>query len=129
MATDFGQDLSLWPDIDNMGALVNGTTGLAQALCRRLTTPRGGLSYDPGYGTDMRAFLNEAFSGTSAGAAQQAIEAEVIQDERVLDAVASVTFIAASSLLIAHLTVRTSDGPFLMVLAITALTVAILKAG
>ena len=129
MATDFGQDVSLFPDLDGSGALVYGFTCLAQALLRRLTTPRGGLFYDPGYGTDIRGFLGESLGSNATGAIQQAIESEVTQDERVLNATATVTFIPAANTLIAHLTVQTGDGPFSLVIAITSLTVTLLKAG
>lgn len=125
-----GVDLSLWPDVDAASAMVSGTTALGQALLRRLTTPRGGLFYDPGYGTDIRSFLNDSMSTDGTSAVEQAIEREVLQDERVIDASAAVTFDFASGTLIASLSVQASDAStFSLVLAVTAITVTLLKAG
>jgi hypothetical protein len=133
MATDFGTDIDLWPDINPAGTLLTGANGntlvLAQALLRRLTTPRGGLFYDAGYGTDIRAFLGESMTASSTASIQQAIEREVTQDERVLNATASVVFVGATGVLVGHLTVQTSDGPFTLVISVTALSVTLLKAG
>jgi len=129
VAADFGTDLSLFPDLDVAGGLVSGNTCLAQALLRRLITPRGGLFYDPGYGTDIRGFIGDSLGPNSTGAIQQSIEREVLQDERVLGASASVAFVAATGVLIGHLNIQTSDGPFQLVISVTALSVTLLKAG
>jgi hypothetical protein len=130
VATDFGTDLSCWPDLDGSGALVSGYIQLGQALCRRLTCPRGGLLYDPGYGTDIRGYLGETLAATTTSSLiQSAIEREVTQDERVFAAQAQVTIVPAANMLVAHLTVQTADGPFNYVLAVTALSVTLLKAG
>jgi hypothetical protein len=64
MATDFGTDISCYPDLDGSFGLVSGFTLIAQDLARRLETPRGGLFYDSNYGTDVRGWVNAA--GTPA---------------------------------------------------------------
>lgn len=55
---DYGTDLSCVVDLDAGLAEVTGNTLLAQALARRLITPRGGLLDDPNYGYDLTQFLN-----------------------------------------------------------------------
>jgi phage baseplate assembly protein W len=129
MATDFGTDLSLWPDIDPSGATVSGFTCLAQALLRRLTTPRGGLFYDPGYGTDIRGYLGESMTNASAGSIQNAIEREITQDERITSAVVTATINLLASIIVVHITLQTALGPFTLVLAVSSVTVTLLKAG
>ena len=69
-----GVDLA-WPgnDIDAGGAYVSGVAALTQALLRRLTTPRGGLFYDPNYGTDIRAWVGETTTPDRVSTLQQQI--------------------------------------------------------
>ena len=43
------------PDLDPYFRVVTGRTAVAQALLRRLVTPRGGLLGEPLYGLDVRA--------------------------------------------------------------------------
>lgn len=126
--TDFGIDVSCVADIDPTFALVSGRRALAQALARRLSTPRGGLFYDGTYGYDLRSQLNAAvddFGGTFAIAA--AVEAEVEKDERVLAATAEVTFDASTERLRVAIAIMAADGPFALVLGVDAVTVEILS--
>src|SRR5690349_16156686 len=91
MATDFGSDISGFPDLDPTFSLVSGTTALAQAIARRLESPRGSLWYAPDYGTDVRGRLNDAFTASGLHALQSDIEAECEKDERIRHASATVT--------------------------------------
>lgn len=122
-----GTDLSLWPDLDPSGALVSGARCLAQALLRRLTTPRGGLFYDPGYGTDIRDLIGESLATDGADSLAQAIEQEVSQDERVLLATATMTFDQRTNIVAGTLSIQTSSGPFTLVLSVSAVTVSLLQ--
>jgi hypothetical protein len=78
-----GVDVSCYPDLDPLGTLVSGNTALAQAIARRLTTPRGGLFYDTNYGTDLRLYLNEGMTNEAQSRIKAAIESECAKDERV----------------------------------------------
>ena len=124
---DFGTDLSCYPGLDPLGTLVSGTTAVLQALARRLTTPRGGLFYDPNYGTDVRGFLNEAMTNESIARWKTAIDRECRQDPRVTSiAVDMIPNVAAHTLTI-HITGTTADGPFAAVFGVTSLTLDLLK--
>jgi hypothetical protein len=68
-APELGVDLAALPDLDPSFPLVAGLANLGQALARRLETPRGGLFYDPNYGTDVRAWLNEGFTSDATWSA------------------------------------------------------------
>ena len=115
--TDFGTDLTIKPDLSF--ELVSGKRNLALALMRRLVTPRGGLFYDPNYGTDLRRYLNEAYGSVNDALkyeVEQVAMNEVEKDPRVLDSSAVLEFgqIGQRS---AKLTViiLTRDGPFTLV--------------
>lgn len=126
MATDYGTDISFYPDLDPSGALVSGNVALSQAIARRLTTPRGGLFYDSNYGTDVRAFVNEVVNVESLARMRSAIERECLQDERCQSCTATLVFNAQGQALTIHVAGETADGPFRFVLAVTALTVDLL---
>jgi len=123
---DLGTDISCWPDLDPNGVLVSGRTALAQALARRLTTPRGGLFYDTNYGTDLRLYLNEGMTRDAQSRVKAAVEAECRKDERVSSCAADVVFNAAAQSLRISIAVNPGDGPFSLVLDVTKLTLALL---
>ena len=110
-----------------MLGIVTGPRVLAEAIARRLSTPRGGLFYDPTYGLDVRAWLNESLTPQRLFALRHAVEAEVEKDERVLSCSADLTFIAATKSLRLTLSIQTQDGPFALVLGVISLTVSILS--
>lgn len=122
-----GADLSLYPDLNPAGAMVSGSRCLAQALLRRFTTPRGGLFYDPDYGTDVRALLGESIANNDASSLGQAIEQEALKDERVLLATATMAFNTQTNTVSATLAITSSAGPFTMVLNVSAVTVSLLQ--
>jgi len=125
-ADPLGVDISCYPDLDAGFSLVSGYTALGQSLARRLETPRGGLFYDPDYGTDMREMVNDAATSAFAQQRQQQIEAEALKDERVGTATATVTYSPATSTATVKLTVDTAAGPYTFVMAVTAVTIALL---
>jgi phage baseplate assembly protein W len=126
LSDPLGVDISCYPDLDAGFALVSGYTALGQALARRLETPRGGLFYDPDYGTDVREMVNDAATSAFAQQRQQQIEAEALKDERVGTATATVTYSPATSTAAVKLTVDTAVGPFTFVLAVTQISIAVL---
>ena len=126
MATDYGVDVDCVTDIDKGFALVTGFKAVAQALARRLQTPRGGLFYDLDYGTDVRDLVEEGLTAREIAEWQAAIAQECEKDERVEHADATIALDAAASTATIKVRVETSAGPFQFVLAVSALTVALL---
>jgi hypothetical protein len=126
---DLGIDIACTDDIDPAFTPVTGTKALAQALVRRLITPRGLLFYDLEYGLDLRAYLNAGIAQGDGFAYRLAaqVEAECLKDERVGTVDAAVTFDAQTEKLTVLLQGTASDGPFRLVLAISAVTVEILR--
>lgn len=81
-------------DAMRTGVLVSGVELLAQALYRRLTTPRGTLDDgDDGivYGLDVCAFIGRDSTTDFIDGIPAAIEAECLKDDRVSSVEASVS--------------------------------------
>jgi hypothetical protein len=125
MAVDFGHDLSCTTDLTSDMAEVDGTLQLGQALARRIITPRGGLIDDPNYGYDVRGFLNDDVTSRTLAEVQAKMDAEFLKDERVLQSSTTLSF--TSGVLTTTTIIQTANGPFTLVLAISDVTVAILK--
>jgi hypothetical protein len=126
---DLGIDISCTDDLDPAFTPVTGTLALAQAIARRLITPRGGLFYDLEYGLDLRAYLNAGIAQSDGFAYRLGaqIESECLKDERVLSVNADVTFDPQTESLTVLLSGVAGAGPFRLVLSIDAVTVEILR--
>ncbi len=122
---DYGSDLSLLLDLDAMGAVVTGRLVLSQALVRRWSTPNGRLLDDPHYGYSVLDEINDDLGPNETAQIGSKMDAEAIKDERVVSCVTSATF--SNGVLTTTSTVQDGNGPFPLVLEITAVTVKILS--
>ncbi len=116
------------PDLDPMFGLVSGRAALAQAIARRLTTRRGLLEWigdDPEYGHDVREYLGEDVGPRAEFVIASRVQAECLKDERVR--AAQVTATLASGRLTLSIKLTDADGPFRLTLAVTGVTVELLK--
>jgi hypothetical protein len=118
LGSDFGGVL----DLETSFSQVNGRRALAEAIARRLTTPRGGLWYDPNYGYDLRQHLNSP--APRGGVIESQVTAEVLKDDRVFDVAVSVVF--ASEKLTVVLQITDALGPFPLIVEVTQLSVDLL---
>lgn len=124
MATDLGTDISCVDDFSLQMESVTGRLCLAQALARRLVTPRGRFSWLdsdgvtihgwPEYGLDLRAFL---LSKATPQSIARAAEAECLKDERV-QAVDVAVVQDTSTTLAITIAVTDADGTFTFTLSI-----------
>lgn len=128
MATDYGTDVSALPDLDPTFALRSGRAVVGEAVARRLSTPRGSLPYDDDYGFDLRELLGASLSPADVSRVQSAIVAEAEKDERVRGARAQLTFAPTSGTFTCSLLLDLADGPFSLVLAVSAVSVEVLRA-
>lgn len=126
MGSSLGTDISVFPDLGKRFKLVGERANLAEAALKRLTTPRGKLHYAPDYGYDLRAFVNASNTTDEIASVRANVTAELLKDDRILSAVASVTYDAASEKLTVALTLTDADGPFKLVLTATSNLVALL---
>ncbi len=126
---DFGTDFSAVDDIDaNFSLAPDARTAFVQALLRRISTPRGALFYAPDYGVDIGAYVNTSREPRQL---EQILEAELLNDERVQDARATVTVTEAAEMNGGQgyeiaLSLETDEGPFSLVLDVSAVTGALL---
>lgn len=127
MTIDYGTDIHTpnAMDLDPAFSFVAGLQALGEALARRCVTARGSLEGDPSYGYDVRQHLNDdAPDVATIGAA---VTEELGKDERVDAVTASVKFDSVAELLTITATGFASTvGPFRLVIAIDAVTVALL---
>lgn len=123
--SDLGQDLDCVTDLAPTMRMVSGRTALAQAIARRLITPRGTLIDDPNYGFDVRQYLNDDLGPRDIGLISAGIVAQCLQDERVFAAQASVVLTAG--VLVVTISLTDAAGPFKLVLGVSDVTADILK--
>ena len=126
---DAGTDVDCRSDPGKSFAIASGTANLGNALARRLTTPRGALLYDPGYGVDIRRYLNAGFTDAQLGQVKSEIAAEVSKDDRVQNPDVTVVADAArASLSITIISELAPGAPFAFVFRVDKLTVDFLDA-
>jgi len=123
--TDFGTDFSCTDDFTPDLALSSGRLCVAQAIARRLITPRGGLIGDPNYGYDLTQFINDDLSTPDLARIVAGIVAECNKDERV-DAASASLVVTHAGVLVVTITLEDSVGPFALVLSVTASNISIL---
>jgi phage baseplate assembly protein W len=124
---DFGTDFDFLSDLNPNLSMVSGLAVLGQDILHRLETPRGGLFYDPDYGTDVRSYLNGKITGQVLSRMQAEVEAELGKDERFLTTSAKFQFVPQTNTLTLNLAVVTAQGPFALVIEITNLTITLLS--
>lgn len=125
MTTDLGTDISTPDglDLDPQLTLVSGIDVLGQHLARSITTPTGALIDDDSWGFDVRAWLND--TAPSASLAASRVRSQWLSDERVEACDVVVTF--EDETLSITGTVETAEGPFALVLAVSAVSVESLR--
>jgi hypothetical protein len=67
------------------GRLATGRTLVAQALYRRLITPRGMLADDGTYGLDLAGYVGAVGTTVALAALPSLVRAELLKDDRVSD--------------------------------------------
>lgn len=127
--TDLGLDLSATTGLDPAMTLVTGTRIVSEAIFRRLTTERGSLFYATGYGTDVREMLAGRMDQRRLDAWRLRIEAECRKDERVDTVAATLSFNPLTGGATVKIEGTTSDGPFTLGMAVSALSVELLPVG
>ncbi len=124
---EVGVDVDCVTDVSPQFSLAYGIRNLANALLRRLITPRGSLFYDPDYGLDLREYLNAALTDGEVGALAAAVGLELEKDERVASAQVAMTYIRSAGSLRLRCQVTVVDvGDMSMLLSISQTSAAVL---
>jgi len=88
--TGYGKDMWCLTGVQP-GRMVTGKLLVAQAIYRRLTTPRGMLRADLAYGYDVVGLIGSIGADDAAVVLRFAVRAEVMKDDRVQDVDVTVT--------------------------------------
>lgn len=131
--SSYGPDVSTWaaegqtsPDLDPAFTEITSRRCIAEALARRLCTPRGSLDGSPNDGEDLRTRLNRPLTSRELFDIQVAIQREAAKDERVQQAYVSLTYDAQNKRLVPDVTIVPMVGePFKFTLAIDQVSFAI----
>jgi phage baseplate assembly protein W len=89
----YGVDVYCWDRL-RTGRLVSGVELVAQAIYRRLTTPRGTLrDGEDGqtYGLDLQDFIGQVGTANAVAAIPALVRAEVLKDDRITNVAVSAT--------------------------------------
>ena len=111
-----------------MGATVSGLTALAQALIRRITTPRGRLLNDPNYGYDIAGELEDDVTTQQVAAIAANVDQEFLKDQRVFSSVTTVTLETDGQLDVSS-QVQSALGPFSLVFSLSAMGILTIVSG
>lgn len=115
-------------DLDPAMRLVSGRAMLAQAIGRRITTRPGALAWigeSSSYGLDVRDQVGSDTDARTAFALAASVQAEVLLDERVRACDVTPTLAGGSLALVLRL--ADADGPFRLTLAVSDLTIDLLR--
>jgi hypothetical protein len=121
----YGRDLSCVSDCtDNFDEVdPNSKQGLAEVLIRRVTTTQGTVLDDPDQGFNLYTVLNRPASAIDILRVGDRVRAEWKKDDRVADAVVTLTYDAATETIEASASVDAVDpvlGTFNFTFAVTA---------
>ncbi len=126
---NYGLDLSCTTDLNPLLRTVTGVEMMGEVCLRRLYCRKGLLLSDPNDNTlDARDFIGQGINGARDLIRIQALCTNVLEsDERIYRAVVVATYDFHSQTLSLAITGTGASGPFNLTLAVTSLTVELLK--
>lgn len=129
MATDYGTGIASISvagglDLDRYFRRITGPRVVLHAVARRFVTPRGSLWWAPDEGYDVRSLLLEGVRPAQLPTYEREIATEAERDERVLSADVTMSF--ANDVLRIAMTLRLAAGTFVLVLAVSAVSVDVI---
>lgn len=127
-ATDFGTDVYLQDDLSPVWGLASGDINYALACGRRISQRQGSMDfYDEKYACfDIRSYLNSKLDKVRLSQLQGKIAATQVNDPRTLRSRASATYDRNARALNIEVQNDTAEGPFLLVLQASAVSVDLL---
>lgn len=132
---DYGSDVAMVVsggtiDLDATFRLVRGVELMSQVGCKRLYCRKGQLLSDPNDNTlDARDFVNQGVASSEGGLARIKGQCEVALtgDPRIFTAIVTPSFDRQSGTLTLAIKCTGAQGPFTLTLAVTALTIELLR--
>lgn len=110
-----GTDISGVRSLDRGWSVVTGLAALAEAILRRLTTPRGGLWYSLDYGYDLRSVIG---STLPASVVNQRVQEQVLLEQEVEDASVDAALDAVTGVMTVAISVVAAEGEFTLTIGI-----------
>lgn len=129
-SSSFGKDISCTSGL-RTGRFAMGARLVAEALYRRLITPRGmlrGGEDEANYGLDICGLIGSSTSASDEAALPGRIRVELMKDERVESVEVSVVSSVSGPTTSYTITVeaQTAEGPFMLTVAASSVTVELL---
>jgi hypothetical protein len=127
---NFGLGWSCVTDLTSPSIMVTGFRIVAEAIIRRWSTPRGGLLEDPAYGYDITDAVGDDIDQATLARMSQAAAEEAQKDERVRNCYVTMGMLSVgdgTGLLSVQARVETAAGPFILVAAVSQVTVTLLQ--
>lgn len=118
MTIDLGTDLWCTDDLTETMKEVSGLLCVAQAVFRRLTTPRGALLDEPDYGLDVRRFLHRALTRAERESIPGQIRQEILKDPRIATVDVEILTLTADEFTL-DIRCTTAAGPFELVTSVS----------
>lgn len=131
MATSFGREMSCMSSI-RPGRYVDGVRVVAEAVYRRLTTPRGvlrGGENEEYYGLDLTELVGSLTSSSEIAALPGKIENELQKDERIDSVTVDIIPVTEGPVITLTITVEctTAEGPFSLQVSASDVSVELLS--
>lgn len=118
----YGVDIPAIPELS--WSPIVGLPVVAHALGRRFITPRGGLFYDPTYGSDLRSFLNRPDTTANRFELEVMAAREALKEPRILDVDTTVQTWGKNAIRLG-LNGELAEGPFDFIAHITEVDVGL----
>jgi hypothetical protein len=130
VTVDYGRDNDCTTSVKT-GRFVTGSRLVAQALYRRLTTPRGmlrGGEEEQNFGLDLTELCGSVRPKLAAAALPAQIRSEALKDERIESVDVDVLIVEDGPIVTFTITINavTGVGPFTLQLTASAVTVQLL---
>lgn len=130
MTTSFGRDIACTTTL-RTGRYATGFRVVAEAIYRRLTTPRGllrGGEEEQNYGLDLMSLVGSVNTRGDAASLEGRIKTELSKDERIESVTASVleTTVGPAKSFAITINVVTAAGPFELQIGVDDVTVELL---
>lgn len=128
--SDYGADVSTFPDLDVTGNAIGGVRSIAECTLRRFMTEEASIDYDRKFGRNIRDLLNGDFTQRELRREESRLANQAEEDERIRRADVTLTLDEARHTLKLRVTgeLTDSNNDFDFVLAITAVSAEVLKA-
>ena len=124
--TDYGSDVSAFPDLDPTFTIIDGTQVVAQAIAARWSMPQGCCEDDEDAGFYAVMLLNRPMNTADAFRAAQRLETEARKDERVYSCPVRLTWNTATRAMTAVADVDCMYGTFQLVTSIDKVSLKLL---